>query len=79
MAVEHDENLLLTIAVDASQCDIDVVVTVDDVHSRHVGSEHFLKVLASTVTYHILCDKGCGHRHLSERLGMTRCCSDLCR
>ena len=71
MAVKHDENLLLTITVDASQCDVDIVVAVDDVHTRHIGCEHFLKVLASAVTYHILCDKGGGHRYLSERLRMA--------
>ena len=71
MAVKHDENLLLTITIDASQRDVDIVVAVDDVHTWHIGCEHFLKVLASTVTYHIFCDEGGGYRYLSECLSMA--------
>ena len=42
MPVEHDEYLFLSMAVDAAHSDVDVVITIDDVHTRHIGSQHFL-------------------------------------
>ena len=66
MTVEHDEDLLLTITEYASHGNVDIVITVNDVHSRHVGSEHLLQVHASAVSYHLLGDEGGGHRDLIE-------------
>ena len=66
MAVEHEKDLLLTIAVYASHGNVDIVITVNDVHSRHVGSQHLLQVHASAVVYHLLSDECGGHGYLIE-------------
>ena len=68
VAVEHDEDLLLAVAVDASHRDVDIVVTVYDVHAGHIGGEHLLQVLAPAVANHVLGDQGGGDWHLIERL-----------
>ena len=40
--VEHDKNLLLRVAVDSTHGDVDVIVTVDEVHAWHVCCQHLL-------------------------------------
>ena len=69
--------LFLAIAVDASHRDVDIVVTVYDIHARHIGGEHLLQVLAPAVANHVFCNQGGGHGHLIERLCLAGGGGDL--
>ena len=42
VAIEHDKDFLLSVAVDATHGDVDVIVAVDNAHAGHVGGKHFL-------------------------------------
>ena len=79
VTVEHDENLLLTVAVDAAHGDIDVIVAIDDMHARHIGCQHFLQVAATAVANHLLRNQYGRHRYLVQRLRLAGSCRDGCR
>ena len=64
VAVEHDQDLLLRITVDAAHGDVDIIVTVDEVHARHVGCQHFLQVTGTAGLDHLGCDERGRYRHL---------------
>ena len=68
MPVEHDEHLLLGVAVDAAHGDVDIVVAVDEVHARHIGCQHLLQIASPAGLDHLFCDQRRGHRHLCQRL-----------
>ena len=72
VAVEHDEYLHLSVAVDAAHGDVDVVVAVDDVHARHVSGQHLLQIAGAAVLNHLLGDERGGHRYLVELFGLAR-------
>ena len=66
----------MCIAEDATHGDVDVVVAVDDVHTRYVGCQHLLQVTSATVVNHLLSDKRGGHWHLCQTLCLTGGCGD---
>ena len=72
MSIQHDKNLLLSVAVDTTHGDVDVVVTVNDGHAGDVGRQYLLQVASTTVAYHLLSDKRCWHRHLVQVLSLIR-------
>ena len=71
VSIQHDKNLLLSVAVDTTHGDVDVVVTVNDGHAGDVGRQYLLQVASTTVAYHLLSDKRCWHRHLVQVLGLV--------
>ena len=79
MAVQHDQDFLLTVAVDTSHGDIDVVVAVDDMHAWDVGCQHLLEIPGPGVAYHLLCYQGGGHWYLHDRLLLAGGRCDRCR
>ena len=44
MTVDHDEDFFLTVTVDTAHSDINVVVTVDNIHTGDIGGKYFLQV-----------------------------------
>ena len=76
MSVEHDEDFLLSVAVDAAHGDVDVVVAVDDAHAGDVGGQHLLQVACAGVTDHLFGDERGGHGNLAECLCHARCGGD---
>ena len=71
MPVEHDEDLLLTITIDTSHSDVNIVIAVDEVHAWHVGSQDFLQVGGSAVMNHLFCDEGGRYWYLTKALCLT--------
>ena len=71
MPVEHDEDLLLRIAVNASHGDIDIVVTVDQMHAWHIGCQHFLQVAGAAGLNHLRRDECGRHRYLCQTFCLT--------
>ena len=71
VAIKHDEDFLLSVAIDATHGDVDVVVTVNDVHAWHVGCQHFPQVTRTTIPNHLGSNERSRHRHLGQTLSLT--------
>ena len=71
MAVEHQQDFLLRVAVDATHGDVDVIITVNQVHAWHVGGQHLLQVAGTAVADHLISNQRGGHRRLSQSLSLT--------
>ena len=71
VTVEHDEYLLLCVAVDATHGNVDIVIAIDDVHAWYIGSQYFLQIASATIDYHLFCNESRGDRNLSQRLCLT--------
>ena len=71
VAVDHEEHLLLSLAIDAAHGDVDVVVAVNVGHAGHVGNEHLLEVAGSADAYHVVGNEQHGHGRLVEALSLA--------
>ena len=79
MTVDHEEDFLLSITIDTTHGDVDIIVTVDDMHARDVCSQNPLQVLCATVAYHLLCNEGGRHWYLSKCFCLAGGCGNSCR
>jgi len=82
VSIEHDENFLLVVAVDASHGDIGTLITIDDTHAGHIERQNLLEVSGPTVMDHLFSNQCGRYRYLSQVLGLCRgsgdgCCNSL--
>ena len=64
VTVEHEQNFLLSVAIDSTHGDIDVVVTVDDIHARDISCQQFLQIACPRVANHLFSNQCSRHWHL---------------